>query len=65
MISLRQAETALKSKEFPDLNLIQSVDHNASAGRVFFVCHSKLTSEVQTMVPILALIMETKFGPRV
>jgi len=29
------------------------------------VCHKKLESEAQAVVPILALIMETKFGPRI
>ena len=64
VISLRQAVMALKLNEFPDLNLFQSVDQNAFEGRIFFVCHSKLESEAQAVVPILALIMETKFGPR-
>ena len=62
-ISLCQAVMALKSNEFPNLNLFQSVDHNAHEGRVFFVYHSQLESEAQAVVPILALIMETKFGP--
>ena len=56
---------ALNSTEFHALNLFQSVNHNVSVGRVFCVCHSKLESETQAVVPILALIMETKFRPRV
>ena len=64
-ISLRQAVMALKSNELPELNLFHSVDHNAFIGRVFFVCHSKLELEAQAVVPSFALIMETKFGPRV
>ena len=65
MISLHQAVMALKSTEFLDLNLFQSLGHNTSTGRIFFVCYSKLESETQAVVPILALITETKFGPRV
>ena len=64
VIRLRQAVMAMKSNEFPELNLFQSVDQNAFEGRIFFICHSKLESEAQAVVPILALIMETKFGPR-
>ena len=56
---------AMKSNDFPDLNLFLSVEQNAFEGRIFFVCHSKLESKDQAVVPFLLLIVETKFGPRV
>ena len=64
-ISLRQAIMAMKSFEFPEMNLFRSVDQNVYEGRVYFVVHKKLLSEANEVVPIIAKIMEIKYGPRV
>ena len=62
-ISLRQAIMAMKSTKFPDVNLFRSVNQKVYEGRVYFVVHEKFLAEANEVVPILARIMEIKYGP--
>ena len=55
----------MKSTEFPEHNLFRAVDQNINAGRVYFISHKNLLSEANVVVPILARIMEIKYGPRI
>ena len=55
----------MKSTELPKYNMFRSVDQNVASGRVYFLAHQNLISEANIVVPILARIMQEKYGPRI
>ena len=65
LITLRKAIMQMKLTEYPEYNLFRAVDQNVNTGRVYFLAHKNLLSEANVVVPILAKIVEEKYGSRI
>ena len=64
-MTLRQAVMGLKSIEQPDRNLFRAVDQNSREGRVYFLVNEKMELEATSIVTVLPLIFQEKYGPRI
>ena len=64
-MTLRQAVMGLKSIKQTDRNLFRAVDQNSREGRVYFLVNEKMESEARSIVMVLPLIFQEKYGPRI
>lgn len=63
--TLRQALMGIRSASDNDRNLFISVDEYSNSTNVAFVFHEELEEEAHSVIPLLSVIMEAKYGPRI